>query len=81
MSKRINIGISDEFHEWLVIQAKENGLALSAYATMLLNQARKNQENSQVIHEYMKQFASLPSEVLAAELAKLKDDDGEKICI
>lgn len=78
MSKRINISLSDEYYDWLSSQAKENGIAVSAYATMLLNQAKKNIENTEVMQAYMKQFASLPSEVLASELAKIAGDENKK---
>lgn len=78
MSKRINIGVSDGYYEWLALRAKENGLSVSSYATMLLAQAKKNIENTEVMQAYMKQFASLPSEVLASELAKIAGDENKK---
>lgn len=79
MSKRINISLSDDYHEWLVSQAKENGLSVSSYATMLLTQAKKNIENTEVMQAYMKQFANLPPEVLASELAKIAGDENTEI--
>lgn len=78
MSKRINISLSDEYYDWLSSQAKENGIAVSAYATMLLNQAKKNIENTEVMQAYMKQFANLSPEILSSELAKFAGDENKK---
>lgn len=78
MSKRINISLSDDYYDWLSSQAKESGIAVAAYATMLLNQAKKNIENTEVMQAYMKQFANLPPEILASELAKIAGDENKK---
>lgn len=78
MSKRINIGISDEFHSWLVAQAKESGIPVSSYATMLLNQARRDLEAKELTQVYMRQFAKLPPNLLSAELTRVAFDDSKQ---
>lgn len=78
MPKRINISLSDDFYLWLSTQAKENGIPVSAYATMLLNQAKKNIENTETMQAYLKQFSNLPPEILAAELSRMASEEDIK---
>lgn len=78
-NKRLNIGTPDELYKWLVQAAKENGIAVSTYATLLLSQAKRNSENANAMQEYMRQFSNLPPEVLMAEFAKsIGKDLGKK---
>lgn len=78
MSKRINIGVSDEVYEWLSSQASENGIAVSAYATMMLNQSKRNMEAQKELSAMMGTFAKLPPELIAEEMKKMSlENKGE----
>lgn len=44
LSSRLNISVSDDLRAWLEGQSKLCGIPMSAVATMLLNEARRNRE-------------------------------------
>lgn len=59
MSSRLNISVSDDLRMWLEKQAESSGISMSAFATMLLNEARRNRELQFLSNDMMKFFGSL----------------------
>lgn len=44
MSKRINITLSDDFMVWLESESEKAGIPLATFATLLLNESKRNRE-------------------------------------
>lgn len=45
MSVRINLSVSDDVNDWILLKAKENGMAKNAYVISLILSAKAAEEN------------------------------------
>ena len=76
MTKRINVSLSIELYEWLVIEAKKTGLPVSTMATVLLTEAKKTRENVATMKGMLQRMTSIDEEtfmkMLKSEYAEMQ---------
>lgn len=69
MSKRIQVSLSDEFHEWMSGEADKLGIATATMATILLTEAKKTRDNAANLQAIFDRMKAIDPETFAKVVA------------